>query len=273
MNDSRLRPFLAVDIGNSRTKFGVFAVSEITNPGQLPACIASFAVPHGDEVPWQSLQEAVVGISDVLPRTVVAGVNPRGLETLLTHWRQTGWPAPEIISTYTDLPLRIELEAPERVGMDRLLTAVAGNVLRPTGRPLVVIDSGTATTVDLVSSSGAFRGGTILPGFELAARSLHHYTALLPLIGLDELPPEGPPPLGRSTREAIESGVFWGQVGAVKELLRRLSAGLDAEPLVLLTGGAGARLTPHLDLEHQWLPQLALQGLVLAARAHGEANA
>jgi type III pantothenate kinase len=139
-----------------------------------------------------------------------------------------------------------------------------------------VVDCGTATTVDLVDETGAFRGGAILPGFELAAKSLHHYTAKLPFVPMDELLREPHDPLGTNTRAALRSGLFWGQVGAVRELCGRLGsllaeraelllaalAGYFPETLVVLTGGGGELL--HAELPGTRLePHLSLQGLVL----------
>ncbi|MEX0701162.1 MAG: type III pantothenate kinase [Planctomycetales bacterium] len=102
-----------------------------------------------------------------------------------------------------------------------------------------------------------------MAGFQLSARALHRYTALLPLIGIDELANEPHPPLGRDTRQALRSGLFWGQLGAVKELIARLSVG-EKEPALLLTGGGGPLLAPHLPhARHE--PHLGLRGLALSA--------
>jgi type III pantothenate kinase len=150
-----------------------------------------------------------------------------------------------------------------RVGVDRLLNAVAANVIRPAARPAVIVDTGTATTVDLVNTDGAFEGGAILPGFELCARALHDYTALLPLLSIEELAGEPREPLGRNTRAALRSGLFWGQLGAVKELIERLTP-VRTEPLVLLTGGGAVLLASHFP-EARWEPHLSLQGLVVMA--------
>jgi type III pantothenate kinase len=153
--------------------------------------------------------------------------------------------------------------------MDRLLNAVAANVLRKRHQPALIVDSGTATTVDAVNSAGAFLGGAILPGFDLCARALHHYTALLPLIPLEELSESVPTSLGKNTRAAMQSGLFWGQVGAVKELLLQASRTLACDdPLILVTGGGGALLMQELPNAH-WLPHLSLQGLALAIDAIG----
>ena len=92
--------------------------------------------------------------------------------------------------------MKINLEQPNHAGIDRILNAVACNTIRPAGTPAVIVDTGTATTVDAISPDGAFEGGSILPGFELCARALHQYTALLPFVTIDELCNESHEPLG-----------------------------------------------------------------------------
>ena len=149
------------------------------------------------------------------------------------------------------------------MGIDRLLNAVAANHIRPDKTPAVIIDCGTATTVDYISAAGAFAGGAILPGFELSARALHQYTARLPLIDVATLGHSPPNPLGHNTAAAIQSGLFWGQLGAVRELITRLSDD-TVSPLILLTGGGGSLLQPYIS-EAIYEPHLSLQGLSLTA--------
>jgi type III pantothenate kinase len=132
-----------------------------------------------------------------------------------------------------------------------------------------VVDTGTATTVDAISPEGAFEGGAILPGFELSARALNQYTAMLPYITVDELVEESHEPLGRGTREALRSGLVWGQVGAIKELAERLSHRWTEEPFLLLTGGGAPLLTAHLP-NAIWKPHLSLQGLAVVAAQRRE---
>jgi type III pantothenate kinase len=259
------KPVLAIDIGNSRIKLGLFDGSSIAETPGLPACVRFLALPVAEPIPWPELLRWARALTDEAPHAVAASVNPAGLETLLAGWPETGWPVPKVIGGAAELPLAVQVESPQRVGIDRLLNAVAANRIRPVDRPAVIVDSGTATTVDLVSAGGAFEGGAILPGLSLAALSLHQYTALLPLITAEELTGAVPEPLGRSTRAALQSGIFWGQVGAVKELIARLVAGCHAEPVLLLAGGASQLLAPHLSPAAIWVPHLPLQGLALIA--------
>ncbi|MGD9858008.1 MAG: type III pantothenate kinase [Planctomycetaceae bacterium] len=229
--------FLLVDAGNTRVKFGLF--HKLCPPtGQLPACAAFAAHRIGDPALWPTARSAVA--DDVrLSRTVLTGSNPRQMERLVREW-PADWPPPDVLTDRTLLPIEIDVDEPQRVGIDRLLDAVAANVLRAPGSPAIVIDVGTATTVNAVSKSGAFVGGAILPGPELCARALHEYTAVLPEVPLTDLLRGEPAVIGRNTEDAIRSGLYWGHWQAVLGYCERmqLPLGCPPEPLVLLTGGA-----------------------------------
>lgn len=250
---------LAIDVGNSRIKFGLFARGALRG---LPESRASLAVRHSEPIPWQTIVGWLDGHSAGPIASIAAGVNPRGMERLVGEWPTGHWPRPKRIDTVEGV-LEVRLEAPGKVGIDRLLNAVAVNRLRPDGQPAIVVGSGTATTVDSISSDGAFLGGAILPGFELAARSLNEHTALLPLVLAGELTGDLPA-LGRDTPGAIRSGLLYGQVGAVKELVARLSTD-GHEPLVVVTGGNGALLASHLGPGARFEPDLPLRGLAWMA--------
>jgi type III pantothenate kinase len=159
-----------------------------------------------------------------------------------------------------DMPLVIDVESPERVGLDRLAAAVAANRLRQSDRAAVVVDAGTAITVNLVTADGVFRGGVILPGFKLTAQALAEGTDLLPLV-TDYGLAEPPPVIGRSTEGAIRSGLFWGNVGAVRELVARVARDLDRPPQVFVTGGDAQRLSGFITPDAQFVPDLVLIGI------------
>jgi type III pantothenate kinase len=179
---------LAADVGNSRTKFGMFAASESSKTAAaLPECLESWAVPHQETIDWSAIRERLAAREAQHVAGFVAGANPDGVVRLLSTWPRDGWSPPRVIDDPSAFPIEVRLEAPRKVGIDRLLNAVAANVIRPNGAPCIIVDTGTATTVDAVSADGAFEGGAILPGFELSARALHRYTALLPYITTDEL--------------------------------------------------------------------------------------
>jgi type III pantothenate kinase len=169
--------------------------------------------------------------------------------------------APTILSA-SDLPLVVRLDQPERVGIDRLLGAVAVNRLRNRDRAAVVIDLGSAITVDSIDVDGAFLGGAILPGIGMSARAMYRQTDQLPLIAMNEL--DAPPPaLGRSTIEAMQSGLFWGAVGGMKELLTRLAADHKGAVEVFLTGGAAPSVAKLIHPDAKHVPHLVLAGIAL----------
>jgi type III pantothenate kinase len=150
------------------------------------------------------------------------------------------------------------------VGVDRLLNAVAANRLRQTGQPALLVDVGTAITIDMISSEGSFLGGAILPGIAMAARAMHEFTDLLPLVPLDELT-TAPRPLGTSTETAMRSGLFWGAVGAVQRLTDELDP--DGQGQVFLTGGAGDSVADLLKRKTVCLPHLTLAGIAITVAA------
>ncbi len=260
----QIATLLVVDAGNTRVKFGVCRCDASEN-SRLPVCEHIKAIPRGEELPWDELREHFRGHDD--ERAIVTGSHPPTIHRLQNEWPRDLPPLNALVDRNW-LPISIDVEFPERVGIDRLLTAIAANVVRPKGEPIIVVDTGTALTVNAISDEGAFLGGAILPGLELAARALHQYTALLPELQLNELLARVPDVIGRHTEAAISSGLYWGQRGAVRELIDQMGRTLtnDEKPSqVLLTGGS-ARLWTY-DLPDGWMhePHLTLQGMAHAA--------
>ena len=233
---------LAVDVGNSRIKFGVFEFPAAASVKcALPTCAGSLAIHVHEEVDWGVVTAHFAKWMSRITRAAVAAVNPTGMKKILAGWNHSGWPEPTIVGRATDIPLRTSVEHPDQVGIDRLLDCVAANLLRSQHQPAVVIDSGTATTVNAVSADGVFEGGAILPGLELGARSLHQHTALLPLIDVRLLADNPIAALGRNTHDAIKSGLWFGQIGGIRELTAHLAQShltqtLGEPPLLLVTG-------------------------------------
>jgi type III pantothenate kinase len=258
---------LAIDVGNSRIKFGVFERDQASEARALPPCLASMAIAAAEQVDWASVTAHFKEWTPLITTTVIAGANPAGVERLLSAWPAAFPAAPRVLRGAAELPLRVNVESPDKVGIDRLLDAVAVNVLRPQGDAVVIIDAGTATTVDLVSAEGVFEGGAILPGIELGARALHQYTALLPLIDVPELLADSVAPLGRNTREAIGSGLWFGQIGAIRELVYWLAQSTDRSIQTFVTGGNGRWLAPALRSNARFESDLALRGLAHVAQS------
>ena len=261
------RPLIAVDIGNTRIKLGLFRLD-----GAVGFPEPETTLHLDDQQPeFDRLGSWLAAACPPLPfsqeerepsrlRWHIGSVN-RPAASRLIDWLRDHRPADEIVLlTSGDLPLTVRLPRPDMVGVDRLIDAVAVNRLRTPGRKAVVVDSGSAITVDLIDADGAFCGGAILPGIAMSARALHEFTDLLPLIDAAEL--HEPPALGTDTIAAMRSGLFWGAVGAVRELVEQLAGG-DAQ--VFLTGGAGSAVAQQLGTTVQFVPHLTLAGIALAA--------
>jgi type III pantothenate kinase len=242
-------PAVVVDVGNSRIKWGFCSPAGIC---------ASCSLPPDDPASWSRQIE-----SWKLPAAccwALSSVHPARCQRL-AGWLQQQGHTVAVLDDPACLPLRVLLERPDHVGMDRLFDAVAANSQRAPGRPAAIIDAGSAVTVDWLDADGAFVGGVILPGLRLMAKALHDYTALLPLVD----PPTTPPPIPAvSTPAAVEAGIFWAVVGGVERLLADYARQAAAAPHVFLTGGDAAVLHAALPLAALW-PTMTLEGIRLSA--------
>jgi type III pantothenate kinase len=259
---------LAIDIGNTRAKFGVFQISQ-----NKTVAVRSIVARVLDDTPhladalstWWQMQELPSPLE-----AVIAGSDPETRDQLSADWPFEKC-KPLVVSSYQQIPISVDVDIPSKVGIDRLLNVFAAGQLHSDNRSVIVVDSGTATTVDLMTSDKIFRGGSILPGLRLSAHAMHDYTARLPMINVDTEPAELPEVPGRNTEDAMRAGLFIGQLGAVRELIERLSrSALDrfkekALPIVVVTGGGGRQLVRHLH-DSTYIDSLALHGLSLLTR-------
>jgi type III pantothenate kinase len=241
-------PDIVVDVGNTHIKWGRCSAAAVT---------AVAALPPDDLTAWQE-QLGSWGLSARLA-WVLTSVHPQRCERLADWLRQRG-DAVRVIDSVWQLPLKVLVEHPEKVGIDRLLNAVAANSRRY--GPAVIIDAGSAVTVDLVDEEAAFRGGAIMPGLRLAVQALHDHTALLPLI---DIPREIPLLPGTSTSSALAAGVFWAVAGGIKALVEEYSMGWEDVQL-FLTGGDAPILHEVVDGSVIW-PEMTLEGIRLTAEA------
>ena len=150
-------------------------------------------------------------------------------------------------------------ENPSEVGADRILNAVAGyeKVGTEGTRPLIVVDFGTATTLDAITAKGEYLGGAICPGVQISADALFQRAARLPRIDVRR-----PPRIvGRTTVGAMQSGLFFGYVGMVEGLARRMSDELGGNALCIATGGLAEVIAPEIPAIVHVDPDLTLQGL------------
>jgi type III pantothenate kinase len=240
-----VKPAVVVDVGNTRIKWGRCGDDRIEAVAPLPP---------DDPQAWQKQCEAWRLPSDSL--WVLSGVQPAHRDRLRQWLLECGNQVADIRS-FRQVPIEIAVDLPEKVGIDRLLDAVAAESRRPAGTSAFVVDAGSAVTVDVVDSTGRFRGGAILPGLRLMANALHQMTALLPLVSVEQ---RYDPP-GRSTVPAMQAGIFHSVIGGIESLLEALRAQFGTEGILLVGGGDGPILAPHLTSSAVLWPEMTLEGI------------
>lgn len=170
----------------------------------------------------------------------------------------------QVITRHHIVALQLDVTEPDRVGVDRLLAASAASSLYPQ-RPLIVMQVGSAMTVDLVREPNVFGGGAILPGVPMMLRLLGQAADMLPTIDADELT-DLPMLPGRNTEQAMRCGTASALVGGAQHLVNRYRQVHGPATLIVLSGGDGTRLAQHLPPPIEVVPHLVLHGLMLIAK-------
>ena len=259
---------LLADVGNTRIKLAVVADHGIDASGgrRLPTVakrqdLDSHGFRPANLESW--LNQAAPTTAVVLLASVHDAAAAR-LEAAIAELSATRHrPLRQRRISHGDLPLEIAVPEPHRVGVDRLAASAAASLVKRPGHAAIIVDCGTAATVDLVSEAGAFLGGAILPGPALMARALAEGTSRLPAVAA--LEQESPPVMpGRSTQEAIAAGIGWGIRGAIARLVEESRAVVGADADVILTGGWRGAVRDALPGAIE-MPELVLAGIALAA--------
>lgn len=241
---------MVIDIGNSSIKLGLWCDTAVTGSVRL----------LNDDT--AGLAEAIARLQaqqpdDATRDVAIASTQPEILKrtrSILGDGGADSW----VVGEEIPLPVPVDVEAAQQVGVDRLCSAAAAH--DRTGHACIVVDFGTAITVDLVGDDGVFLGGAILPGLAMQRSALHEGTAALPLVE----PAIPKSPVGRSTEEAIRSGMVYGTVGAVRGLVERFAGQLGTWPQVVATGGDLELLKDECDFCDSLVPDLCLIGVGLA---------
>jgi type III pantothenate kinase len=243
---------LVLDVGNTNTVMGIFDGEELIRHWRLTS-----RKQTADEVGFMVL--GLLGSSGISKESIEASVYASVVPSLDEMFMEgidkyIGVPCLKVTAEL-DTGLKVRLKNPAGLGADRLLNAVAG--VRKYGAPLVVVDLGTAITLDVIAADGAYIGGTIAPGMELSLDSLFSRTAKLPQIAL-EAPGRY---IGGDTKKAIQSGVVYGTVGLVDTLLRGVFKELGGPCRVVATGGHAEILAAHSDIVREVDQWLTIEGL------------
>ena len=168
---------------------------------------------------------------------------------------------PLIAAITLDWGFSIKMDTPAEVGVDRLLDGLAAH--QKYGGPLMVVDFGTATTFNVIDEGGNYCGGAIAPGINLSVEALHTAAARLPRVSVGR--PQAV--IGRNTVVAMRSGIFWGYIGLIEGLARRIMTEFGAPMKVVATGGLAPLFSEGTQIFERIDPELTLDGLrLLAAR-------
>lgn len=243
---------VTIDIGNTNIVIGVFTSGTISNFWRVNTA------PKKADYYLSALPEGFRELKDV-EGVVLATVVPDLRETFESISQTLFSKKPIVVSSDLEIGLKIWYKNPRQVGADRIANAAAVRELY--GTPAIVIDFGTAVTFDIISLGGEYLGGVILPGMGLSRDILHERTALLPWVNIMKTSEV----LGRDTVSAIQSGIYWGFVGMVKYLLKRLKAevfpGFESDIKVIATGGYVSYFLTDLEEVQHFDSNLTLKGL------------
>ena len=245
---------ILVDIGNTNILFGKFNNLGLIEQLRIETEIFDKDVSSVESKTYKKINNFIETdcvdcfISGVVPDTILSLIN------FMKNYQELN--IVEIDNEYLGDLINIDVDKPNEVGVDRLINSYAG--LNLFNSPLIIIDFGTATTFDLVDSSGSYIGGIICPGVNLSIQSLAHNTAKLPLIEIKKVEKL----IGKDTTSAIESGIYWGYVSLVGGLIDRLkkqNGFKDAN--IVATGGLSGMFRDDLSQIKNYEPDLTLKGL------------
>jgi type III pantothenate kinase len=249
---------LAVDVGNTNVVFALVDGGEIKARWR----IATDPRRTADEYAvWLHQLLELEGFSrEDVEGVIIGTVVPRALHNLEVlsekYFRKTPIVAGQGAATW---PLQLDVDEPQNVGADRALNAIAAHAKYP--GDLLIIDFGTATTFDVVSSTGAYTGGIIAPGINLSLDALVSAAAKLPRIAIEA--PQSDSVVGRTTQSQMLIGIYWGYVAMLEGLTDRIKREIDRPVTVVATGGLATLFDKHTSVFDAIEPDLTIQGLSL----------
>ncbi len=249
---------LAIDVGNTNIKFALCDGGEIrtrwriaTDPRRTADQYAVWLV--------QLLELEGFARSDVTD-VVISTVVPRALHNLqLLSSKYFGVEALIAGKAPLEWGIALDVEEPASVGADRAVNAIAAHAAHR--GDLITISFGTATTIDHIDYTGAYKGGLIAPGLNLSLDALVAAAAKLPRIAIEA--PAGTTVVGRTTESQMLIGIYWGYVAMIEGLLARMKAEIGRPVTVVATGGLAVLFQQHSDLFDAVDPDLTLRGLAL----------
>ena len=248
---------LAIDVGNSNIVLGVFEGETLIQSWRLQTVRERTSDELGLLVEglFEHSRIERLQVRGVILGSVVPPLTGTIRQMVQRYFGVTA----VVVEPGVNASMPILYENPSEVGADRILNGVAAyeKFGKGLGRPLIVVDFGTATTLDAITAKGEYLGGAICPGVTISADALLQRAARLPRI--DVRKPSRV--VGRTTVGAMESGLFWGYVGMVEGLVRRMDAELGGNAICVATGGLADVIAPETPLIQHVDPDLTLHGL------------
>lgn len=245
---------LAIEQGNTNTLFAVHDGREWVAQWRT----ATHANRTADEYAvWLSQLLAMRGLSiGQLDGCIISSVVPQSIFNLRNLSRRYLSVEPLVIGDNVELGMTARITKPSEAGADRLVNAIGAHLMYP--GDLIVIDSGTATTFDVIAADGAFEGGVIAPGINLSLQALHEAAAMLPRIAIQK--PDRV--IGKDTVSNMQSGVFWGYVALIEGLVARIKAEWGKPMTVIGTGGVASLFEGATTSIDRFDPDLTIRGLL-----------
>jgi type III pantothenate kinase len=243
---------LALGVGNSRLAVGIFVAGELRKVDRIPLADRDqwqAAIASG----WSSLAGGAVA---------AASVNPPLNSAIEEAVRTVTGQSVQWIGREIDIPIGVETQNPRETGVDRILNVAAA--FEQIGKACIVVDAGTAVTVDCCNDNGDFLGGAIAPGVSLMLDSLAEKTAGIGRVSFS--PPAGA--IGDSTSSAVSQGIYHAIRGLVREVAEAYAEHLGQWPEIIATGGDADQLFKGWELIHAVAPDLGLYGIALAYTEH-----
>jgi len=245
---------LAIEQGNTNTLFAVHDGAEWIAQWRT----ATEASRTADEYAvWLTQLLAMRGLAlESLDGCIISSVVPQSIFNLRNLSRRYLEVEPLVIGENVDLGMPVRILKPKEAGADRLVNALGAHLKYP--GDLIVIDSGTATTFDVIAADGAFEGGVIAPGVNLSLQALHEAAAMLPRIAIQK--PEKV--IGKDTVSNMQSGVFWGYIALIEGLVERIKREWGKPMTVIGTGGVVSLFEGATDSIDAFDPDLTIRGLL-----------
>ncbi|MCU0498728.1 MAG: type III pantothenate kinase [Anaerolineae bacterium] len=243
---------LAIDIGNTNIHLGLWAEGQWALSWRARTVADKMSDEYAVLVRNFLNSADVNAISGVVIGSVVPPLTAAFVELVRRYHRLE----PLVVTSKINTGVKIAIDQPEQAGADRIVNAAAIMALHRCAA--IVIDFGTATTFDVVTANGEYRGGAIAPGIGVAHDALVSRAARLHKVDL--VPP--PHAIGGNTIHAMQSGIFWGYVGLVEGLVARIRAEMTDDPVkVIATGGLAPLFKEHTTVIDEIASELTLDGL------------